>query len=772
MFCYINYIKLVLFLFPIISFGLISLSQITKIRTLILLIPFSITFGIAYYICLCHILSFLVGPQLSSVLSLLVLLFLSGTIIFLKRKDFIKPINELSKNQNKCLFITSGVIWLLTFLTISKFGTFDKEFHIPVALSIFHNNIYPPKDFYRPEYVLLYHYGGDLLAGAINYLCNINILECYEINSTIFSGTTFLSFFALAWLISKHFKTSFLCAFCTYFGGGVLWLDAIIRYILNLLPESFYKWGFIQTFLNIGIYGGIINAPSVSTFLSTCGFGNPLLIFSFVLLWNLINEKSFKSQIVYLCFLNISLFTLFITAEWLYMTFWAGVIPYLLILFIRKKQNFSVVFILLITSIALNKSIGSALFMQDPIQHLGRANIFNIGIKEKLFWVTRWGRLDDIMMHYKEIPCLSWEFISEFGFSLILCPLIVFYLIRTKNKFAFLLFLCVFATMPLPTILDFRINPVDANRLFSFGNYILILLITISISTLFKSFFQKKYFTLIYILGFCLSPISGLVLGSVFSPYIYTNKVFVKQVFNILQDTKSISGLFSGLKNIDSILYDYKLGPETKYKNEIEFLSAHSSPQDVAISSYTDIPLYVGIYTIVPANKWIFKDLLYSSFDSIYLTTLTTLDPYLLNELNVKWLILSKRATNNLPIETQNKLADSKLFKLAYSKLDSDPKQFLEIYKIEDLSKILNGYKRSTAWFLANSKGQPLEISLNSNKISLFPSSYNALSYLNELTKLNPGLRNKLITSQTIEISKIEEQIRKSMLNIRLEVQN
>ena len=144
--------------------------------------------------------------------------------------------------------------------------------------------------------------------------------------------------------------------------------------------------------------------------------------------------------------------------------------------------------LILSTSLLLNKSIGNALFLQDITQNLGRTNIFALGIKETLFTVIGWGRLTSHVMHHQTVSCFSWYFICELGLSIILFPIAIIYLIKTKNNLGYLLFLSAACTMPIPTIVNFKLNPVELVRLFAFGNVILILLIICGISYLYKPF--------------------------------------------------------------------------------------------------------------------------------------------------------------------------------------------------------------------------------------------------------------------------------------------
>lgn len=760
----LSLIKFVFFLFSCTSFGFIVISRLTSINAIHLLIPFSVSFGISSFLFICHILSYFLGPQLSSLITILIL-FITAILIYLIKK--LRITNALTTNQLIVICSIALVISLLSFLSVFRFGTFDKEFHFQLALTLFHNNVYPPRDFFKPEYVLLYHFGGDLLAGSIHHLCNIEIARAYELISTIFSGIFFLSFFALAWTLTKNYQLSLLSGFCTYFGGGLLWLDSIIRYLFKIAPQSTFNWNFLQTFLNVGIEGGIINAPSLLAFSSTSGIGIPILIFCLVIILKIFEEIDLKTSLIYILFLSVALFSLFLTAEWLYMTFWAGVIPHCAFILIFKKnqkQTFISIAILLLISVLLSKTIGNALFMQDSLQTIGRANIFNLGVKENLFSVTSWGRLNERTMNYQKVSCFSWNFISEFGLSLFLIPFIVLYLKRFKNDFALLLFLMSVFTMPLPIFVDFKLNPVDANRLFGFGNQMMILLTTISLGTLYKFFLQNKLITVSYLLVFCLSPLSGLIAGSIFTPYIFSSKVYVEEVSRELKNVHSIYEFKKAFNNINLILWGLKNNTLDKYINEIEFLKKNSKPKDVAIGSLTDIPTYAGIYSIIPANKWLYKDLLYSSYDSTFLTILTTLDPNILNELNIKWIILSNDSKKNLPLETQKLLLNADLFKLVYLSQDKN----YEIYHTETSKSPPESPK--TAWILVNDKGQPCEIvHLNSNTITLFPRFKDALAYLKSAQNLKPDLKKVLITSQAIAIDTLERQIKDSMLNITLD---
>lgn len=764
--------KFLLFLASNYFFGFVFLSQITKIRSLILLLPMSFSFGIGIYIFLLHSSSFLLGPQTSAIAVLLFQVISAALVLFIKRKNLTKIKNEASARNFIILISIAIIICILTFFGVYRYGTFDRDVHMPMAMTMFHNNVYPPRDPFRPDYVFLYHYGGDLLAGAINYITSFDISRSYELVSTMFSGITFLSFFALAWILTKSFKLSFIAGFCTYFGGGLLWLDAIVRYLTKNFPEGVNNWSFLQTYLNLGFHGSIINPPSILTFSSTSVIGNPLLICCLILIWKMIEKNSLKESSLYMLFLAASLFSLYLTTDWLYVTFWTTTMSFLLILFFNKQiKIFIPIFILLGISGLLSKTIGNPLFLQDSLQKLGRTNIFDIGIKENLFTIVSWGRLSSHIMNYQTISCFSWDFLCEFGLSLLLLPIAIIYLIKAKNKFAILLFLSAFTTMPVPCIIDFKLNPVELVRLFAFGNSMIVLLITCGIGTLYKTIFERKIFLIPYLLCFCLSPISQLISADLFTPRVFTNKLLVEKMTGDLRNIKSIQNLIIYFKEFNDFVMSSKDSVIHNFKSEINFFKKHGNSGDVAISNLFEIPSHAGVYSIIPSGRFIYWDQLYSSHCTIFPVVFSTLDPYLLNELNIKWLFVTNDYKNTLPTESKESLSNPELFELAY-KNNNLPQAggVFEIYHTKDLKNILPNYERKTAWILVNKQGQILDIvTLHKNTITLFSSSKDALFNLNNLYKISPELKKELITTQPIIISSLENQIKTANLGINLD---
>lgn len=668
---------------------------------------------------------------------------------------------EISKKQCAILTLMSIFISFCTFISLTRYVVFDSAWHIPLSINIFHNDTYPPRDIYRPEYFLTYHYGGDLLASALQNICKINPYISFEIISGITSGVLFFSLFVLAWLLTKSYAVSFISAFCCYFGAGFSWLNEILKNIFNPTGD------FIKNFLTKGIHGSIIDAPSIVSFSTTSSIGYPVIVLCLFLFSLLLQENNLKKSILKIISLLISLFSLSLFAGWLSMTFIVSSIAFIFIMLLVKRKeytpqlvNIAILFVLFFT---LNIFFGNQMYFQEKF--LGRADIFNIGLQENPFTVKAWATEDLNQGVAKVVSCFSWEFISNFGLSLLLLPFVIVYLKTQRNKFAFLLFLTSALTMPLPVLSTFKLNPVDFNRLFGFGNVMLILLITCGLGTLYKNIFLKKQILFAYVIFFCLSPFLGFSLGTVFTPRIYLDTKFMESSIEKAKSISSMKDFLSWYKKINKDAINEKYAPFKKYKEEVYFLKENSKKRDVAISTIPAIPVYAGVYTLIPSMVDQFKDLLYSNFDNIYSTIISTLDPHLIEELNVKWIGYDEPSKNQLPKETLELLNNSEIFMLAYSNNEIK----YELYSVSDLSKYTKTIPRKTGWILVNKDGIPVELlEKRDNNINHFSSEADTLKYLKQLVANHKNLKKQLITAQPIIIKSLQDELAKNSLNITL----
>jgi len=768
----IGIMKFLGFVCVLFSFGFTSSLALLNLNYTVLLILLSFSIGIAFYIFLCHILSFFLGPSVAVIYSFFILLIISIVLATLNLKKCLTTLKEANLRAVSLLFGSALLISVTSFLAISKMGIFDVEFHVPLTLTMFHNNVYPPRDFFRPEFVLLYHYGGDIFAGAIHKICNLRIDTAFELASSFSASLMYFGFFSLAYLLTNHFKASMISGLCTYFGGGLLWVDAVTRFLLNKLPPGGEGWSFLQAFLNIGLHGGIFNAPSVSSFTSTYSLGLPLLVTSSVLFFLNLKEsndhltvRARQGSVTTIC-----LFSLFLCAEWLFVTFLVGSIAFVLFYFLRtnNRSSFINLAVIVVLSIALNATLGNPFFLQEDIQHTGRANIFNLGMKENLFLIPSWGRLTSGSMVLDAVNFFSWKAMAEFGMSYVLFPLCLLYLLKSKNNFAILLFLMGFLTFPIPLFLEYRLNPVEFNRLFSFGNSIFILLITCSIFYL--NVPLRRWFIIAYVTLLTLTPVSNLVLSAVISPYVSFNKSFNQALLDGLKEVNSPIDFVNQLKSLYKVQKELKRQVMPIERKDIVFLKGKSRPLEVAISNHPSLPLYAGIYTLIPAGKYVYKDLLYTSFDSIHRTVLKSLDKEVLRELNIKWVLIVSSETYQ-PDETfyssVGQISD-KVFEEEI-KLPQNQKGKVEIFHIREFDKFPSAKERRTAWVLSDKNGGAAEMSLlGEKKITLFSTSKDARNHLQKEFK-KELLNKETVTSQLIIIDELNNMIKKGGLSVNIE---
>lgn len=766
------------FLSSIVFFGFVFLNKINKMTSPIYLAAFSIPLGTSFYIFICHILSFVTGPKKASILTLILLLIFSILIIILKGKPEIIEDN-ITKRQKYILFGLPSIIAICTFLSVYRFGLFDEIWHIPLTLSIFHNDTYPPRDFLRPDYYLLYHFGGNLLGGAINYITHIEIYNSFEIISAISSWCSFLSFFALGWLVTKNYKVSLICAICCYFGNGLPWVSALQDFFSNGSSSL------IDTILQKGLRSSFTDPQHMGTFTSKA-IASPVAIFCFFLFYSLLNNakenKSFKLNYSTILTLVVLLLSLTTVAGWLALTFLIGTTAFLIIFLILQRKKFIPcainISILLILFYILNKLIGITLYSEE--EYLGRVKVFDLAFRDPLFSIKVWSGAAIGQEQARIMPWFSPEFFLNFGFSLILLPIAIIYLIKEKNLFSILLFLSSILIIPIPFIFDFKMNPVDFNRLIPFGNTMLIFLITCGIGSLFKNFFQNKLFALTYIMCFSLSSLTAFILGTIFPPQIYFDRKFADHSFTEFRKVKSVGDALKTYLKLNKEVIVKKYEFQNKHKQEIDFYLKTTKPKDVAISSVVNLPLFAGVYTLVPSGYYGLKEQIYSKFDNIYTTIISTLDPYLLKELNVKWVAYDEISKSNLSKEVLSFLNDKTFFELRYNSiLKLNPKTkakfkkekvLYEIYRVKNLEEAIKWTPRQTGWILLDRNGFPLEITkkLNEN-IKVHKTEKKALQYLKYLMAKNPEIKKEFIIAQPVVIKVVEEQLRQAQLNAMLE---
>jgi hypothetical protein len=323
-------------------------------------------------------------------------------------------------------------------------------------------------------------------------------------------------------------------------------------------------------------------------------------------------------------------------------------------------------------------------------------------------------------------------------------------------------------TFPIPLFIEYRLNPVEFNRLFSFGNSIFILLITCRIFHFDLSF--KRWFIVGYVFLLTLTPVSDLVLSAVISPYVSFNKSFNQALLDGLKKVKSPIDFATQLRNLSKVQKDLKQQVMPLEREDIVFLKRQSRPLEVAISNHPSVPLYAGTYTLIPGGKYVYKDLMYTSFDSIYRTVFKSLDPEILRELNIKWILMFTSETYHPDEAFYSSIVhiSDKVFEKEMDLLQNR-KGKVEIFHVREFDKFPGHKERRAAWVLTDKNGGAAEMSvLGKKKITLFSTSKDARNYLKK--EFKKGVLNRAtVTSQLIVIDELKSIIEKSNPGVNIE---
>lgn len=283
-------------------------------------------------------------------------------------------------------------------------------------------------------------------------------------------------------------------------------------------------------------------------------------------------------------------------------------------------------------------------------------------------------------------------------------------------------------------------------------------------------FFLKRWLIIGYVILLTGTPVSNLLLSAVFSPYVSFNKSFNQALLDGLRRVRSPIDFASHLKSLYRVQKSLKREVMPLEREDVVFLREKSRPLEVAISNHPGIPLYAGTYALMPGRKYVYKDLMYTSFDSIYRTVLKSLDREILRELNIKWILMFTSETYR-PDETfYRSIGDisDKVFEREMI-LSQNQKGKVEIFHIRESDQFPIPEERRTAWVLTDKKGGAAEMSLlGKREIGLFPTSKDARNYLKKEFK-QEVINKETVTSQLIVIDELESIIRKSGLNVTLE---
>ncbi|MBI2085928.1 hypothetical protein HYT74_01145 [Candidatus Daviesbacteria bacterium] len=190
---------LLVYLIPVIFAGVVVLRATSGIKRLEILAPAGSILGLAFFVFLINLLSFLSPGKPAILLSYLILLIVTFLIVYLK-----KGLREIDYPKNKALlfwvlslFMWLGLIgWKVSHALIGS----DVNLYYGIAAGLIKGN-FPPLTPWQPDLPLSYHPGSSYLLGSFHFLTNLSFEFLHLFFATLF---IFFSAQIIIWILKRH----------------------------------------------------------------------------------------------------------------------------------------------------------------------------------------------------------------------------------------------------------------------------------------------------------------------------------------------------------------------------------------------------------------------------------------------------------------------------------------------------------------------------------------------------------------------------------------
>ena len=608
---------------------------------------------ISFYILISHMAAFLVQSYKACILPALLV-----TIIFAALVAFrLFEIKVKTDKYQIIALVCAFVLALNMAMRDQALGSPDRG-HIAFTNSVFFNDIYPPIYPTGPEFSMsFYHYGVNLLASTIRLITGFDIWM--TLSTQIFMGAflCFTSLFALFNFFIRSSAFALLFSLITYLYTSPL---NSIEYFIKELPKFF--GANLSNVLRDWIMMSWTSVSHITSQLRLLGqnIGLPL-VFTLILILCLFykNYKEANKAPYQWSILLLSFFLYFC-----YPTYWYPLCAgfgafFVLTMIVEKKVNMDFVFVLVLLYLGKVICFGSAHTSFDGI------NIMKFA--PNLEW-THWGksyiryfydmdylrqlkavRDEAFLANMPQIPLFSSISLREFGLStlaaLVLAALA--FLKEKKLKIEQAIFFMGGAAFCLPFFFKFILRSVETIRFLFVAKVFFLIFALICIYYLYQKLLEKKTFIYSVTLPLLIILLPGFL-------FTFPNPDFAILINRVAtQDQRALT-----------------LALEKIHKSNEIVLSTDFMDQVLDISSMA------GFYGV--------KGQFYKLDRITRETAMKTMNPALLNELNVDYVLVHNKA--QIDDEAKAKLADTNLFEevLSLAKTQKQYKLFKFLAKGQD----------------------------------------------------------------------------------------
>lgn len=762
-----NYSLFLFLLTPMLGF--LILRFFLGINSVIYLIPFSFILGVSILLDLIHLFDPLFGIQNGSSISLIIMFVLTLILLVFNKKNLFNKIeNSLIRSNYVTLFLTVLIIGLLTSLVCDKWAMLDFKFHLSQVNNFIRTNKYPVGIPEFPTLLIPYHYGFDLFCSLVSSIFGISTILTFKITIIIFAIITFLSGFAISfYLVSRlkeksflsgdAFTNSFIGALLFYFSGNFLWLDAIIRFVYKIYPVQ-NNWSLFKTFCAIGLNGGVVNdISSAGVFFASLSIGVGLSLLLFFLFIQFIENKKLCLKYYFAIFI-VSL-SLFHCAEWILYAFSLSVIVRPVISMLLKEKIMLKEDLLRSAICFLNLPL--IIFISGVFHNLESSKysymptFLELEINPRLPFIQTFGRFGNINEH-AIINLFSWDFIAEMGLPFIFIIPIFVWLTKLRMKWVsfFLAFFLISFTSPF--ILFIKSSPPDSLRLLHPGREILNMFFAFYVLDLSLNLTKLKPAFKAGLILTTLPQIIKIALIGTLTLNIYLNYLFLDNIDLSLKNLIVSANFKKFFSEVNYYVSSIKKASiiENSDKELSVFLNKNYMNGNCGLSSDCRAFNLVGIpcYTKVAGA---------TSRELTFTTLNKTLDPYLIKELNIRWIYLDPQMEKTINTEEFEKLKKGGFLKEVFSVTSIFYPKPLKLFEFVNLDDYIRSNPRKVYW--AYFKYMTSTLLTNSDNVGnqfvyLFKSEKQADAYLREIIKATPSFKSLKPFTQAIDEAQLKQQ--------------
>ena len=504
---YFSFLKLIFFIAILFFFGWQFTRRVLKQNELYLLIPVSLFFGIFGYTFFLNLTGYLIPIRTAFWLSLFLLFVLS---LFLFTKHGGKIITGVSKRLLISLILISIFSGFFFGMIYFSRAAYDETWHGPLISTILHGN-FPVMKIEVPDSYAQYHYAFDLFAAGTSFITGLNTLLASDFSRLLIIIFIFWLSYSIIYKITRNGIMGMFASWLIFFGGGFRYFS-VLKYLD--WHQSFFSFNLLKQIINLYVSqpsftGGYFQGYSVNPF-GVFMYHRPLLFsvpIILLFLWLAYMELRRSDILIYKITLGIMLGFLALTAETSFVILAIAWGVWRLLIFLIKKTNQKNFFlsIIIVGFIAVSIAIFQGGIITDAVIHRDQKVFMAEYSQFELRMIPTLTSYDEFFPLNKTH---SWIFlIMEWGIPLILLPIILYLVYKSKNKYLQFIVIIMIISFSVGLFVNYSERPGEMFRVNYFTYFLLAILTGILFGHIWNKFYNGKKIVIFMLLLSAISPL-------------------------------------------------------------------------------------------------------------------------------------------------------------------------------------------------------------------------------------------------------------------------